>query len=721
MTESFPRQQARTRGFRLGVPRAFQVSPDGERILFLRSKAGDDPVTCLWEADAATGAERLIADPRALGADEENLPPEERARRERVRETAAGIVAYATDKAGTLAVFALSGQVYAVPLGEPAQPPRLVPAKTPALDPRPDPTGTRVAYVHDGALHVVHLATGDDAVVASEDGVTFGLAEFVAAEEMDRSRGYWWSPDGSQLLIARVDESPVRRWYIADPANPGKAPAEVAYPAAGTPNADVSLLLATLPGAGGGKGGDGGRGEDGGTETKLTEAAGWDRERFPYLVSAAWGAGPLIVVQTRDQKTMRLINAATGEVLREDTDPHWTDVVDGVPARLGNGSIVWTGISGDTRGLVIAPATELATARPVTPAGLQVRAVLGTDGDDVLFAAESEPTELGLWRFGPAGLTPVATEPGVHAGLAGGGTTVVTSRTLASSQVTVGMRRNGTAGAQIASLAETPNLPHPAPRFINAGPSAIRTAVLLPSWHQPGTKLPVLVDPYGGPGMQRVVKAATMYLTSQWFAEQGFAVVVADGRGTPGRGPAWDKAIAGDFATGVLEDQVTALHAAAEAFADLDQERVAIRGWSFGGYLSALAVLRRPDVFHAAVAGAPVTDWRLYDTHYTERYLGDPAVDADAYERSSIINDPERTGAAAARPLLIIHGLADDNVVVAHSLRLSSALLAAGYPHSVLPLSGVTHMTPQVVVAENLLLLQVAFLKQALRIGSASA
>ncbi len=727
MTESFPRQQARTRGFRLGVPRAFQVSPDGERILFLRSKAGDDPVTCLWEADAATGAERLIADPRALGADEENLPPEEKARRERVRETAAGIVAYATDKAGTLAVFALSGQVYAAPLGDPAQPPRLVPAKTPALDPRPDPTGTWVAYVHDGALHVIHLTTGDDLVVASEDGVTFGLAEFVAAEEMDRSRGYWWSPDGSQLLVARVDESPVRRWYIADPANPGKAPAEIAYPAAGTPNADVSLLLATLPRAG--------TAQDQAdiartplavmdtAETKLSEVAGWDRERFPYLVSAAWGTAPLIVVQTRDQKTMRLINAANGELLREDTDPHWTDVVDGVPARLGNGDIVWTGISGDTRGLIIAPAAELAAAQPVTPPGLQVQAVLGTDGDDVLFAAKSEPTELGVWRYGPAGLTPVATEPGVHAALAGGGTTLVTSRTLASSGVTVAIRRRGSAqaGARIASLAETPNLPHPAPRFIDAGPAGIRTAVLLPSWHQPGSKLPVLLDPYGGPGMQRVVKAAAMYLSSQWLAEQGFAVVVADGRGTPGRGPAWDKMIAGDFATGVLEDQVTALQAAAGEFADLDTERVAIRGWSFGGYLSALAVLRRPDVFHAAVAGAPVTDWRLYDTHYTERYLGDPAREAAAYEQSSIISDPERTGAAAARPLLIVHGLADDNVVVAHSLRLSSALLAAGYPHSVLPLSGVTHMTPQVVVAENLLLLQVAFLKQALGLPPTSA
>jgi dipeptidyl-peptidase 4 len=718
MTESFPRQQARTRRFQLGVPRAFGISPDGERITFLRSQAGDDPVTCLWEADAATGAERLIADPRALGADEENLPPEERARRERVRETAAGIVAYATDKASTLAVFALSGQVYVAALGDAGQPPRLVPTKTPALDPRPDPTGTWVAYVHDGALRAISLATGDDVVVAGEDGVTFGLAEFVAAEEMDRSRGYWWSPDGRQLLVARVDESPVRRWYIADPANPDRAPAEVAYPAAGTPNADVSLLLATVPGAADSADSADSAGSAGRptAEVTLGEVAGWDREAYPYLVAVAWGAAPLIVVQTRDQKRLRLIDAGRGELLREDADPYWADTVDGVPARLGNGDIVWTGVSGDTRGLVIAPAAKLAGAEPVTPAGLQVQAVLGTDGDDVLFAAKSEPTELGVWRYGPAGLTPVATDPGVHAAHIRGGTIVVTSRTLASSEVTVGIQRRGatTAGGRIASLAQTPNVPHPQPRFIDAGPSAIRTAVLLPSWHQPGSRLPVLLDPYGGPGMQRVVKATSLYLAPQWLAEQGFAVVVADGRGTPGRGPGWDRTIAGDFATGVLEDQVTALHAAAEAFADLDTERVAIRGWSFGGYLAALAVLRRPDVFHAAVAGAPVTDWRLYDTYYTERYLGDPAREAAAYAQSSIINDPERSRLTAVRPLLIIHGLADDNVVVAHSLRLSSALLAAGYPHSVLPLSGVTHMTPQEVVAENLLLLQVAFLKQAL-------
>jgi len=277
MTESFPRQQARTRGFRLGVPRAFQVSADGDRVTFLRSRAGDDPVTCLWEADTVTGAERLVADPRALGADEENLPPEERARRERVRETAAGIVAYATDRAGALAVFALSGQVYAVPLGQAEPSPRLIATQTPALDPRPDSTGTKVAYVHDGALHVVDLVSGNDSVIAEaadQDAVTFGLAEFVAAEEMERTRGYWWSPDGTRILVQRTDDAPVQRWHIADPANPEREPNVVAYPAAGTPNADVSLFIATAGTDGDGGSGDGDRDE---AEPALP-AVGWDRD-----------------------------------------------------------------------------------------------------------------------------------------------------------------------------------------------------------------------------------------------------------------------------------------------------------------------------------------------------------------------------------------------------------------------------------------------------------
>ena len=179
------------------------------------------------------------------------------------------------------------------------------------------------------------------------------------------------------------------------------------------------------------------------------------------------------------------------------------------------------------------------------------------------------------------------------------------------------------------------------------------------------------------------------------------------------RGRSWDRAVRDDIAAVTLEDQVTALHEVAAKEPDLDLERVAIRGWSFGGYLAAMAVLRRPDVFHAAIAGAPVTDWALYDTFYTERYLGMPDEAPEVYERTSLLPDAPNL----RRPLLLIHGLADDNVVAAHSLQLSSALLAAGRPHDVLPLSGVTHMTPQPVVAENLLLLQLDWLRRALPPG----
>jgi dipeptidyl-peptidase-4 len=248
--------------------------------------------------------------------------------------------------------------------------------------------------------------------------------------------------------------------------------------------------------------------------------------------------------------------------------------------------------------------------------------------------------------------------------------------------------------------------------LLTAGERDLRCALLFPTGYQQGSgKLPVLLDPYGGPHAQRVLHTSNSYLTPQWLADQGFAVLVADGRGTPGRGPDWDRSVAGAFADVTLADQVDALHAVAARYPDLDLERVAIRGWSYGGYLAALAVLRRPDAIHAALSGAPVTDWRLYDTHYTERYLGHPDENPDVYERNSLIADADKL----SRPLLLIHGLVDDNVFVAHTLRLSSALLAAGKQHTVLPLSGATHMGPtDEGESENFMLLQADWLKEAL-------
>ena len=562
-----------------------------------------------------------------------------------------------------------------------------------------------MGYVSAGALHVLDIRTGQDRVLAGPDGqpgLSFGLAEFIAAEEMGRLRGYWWAPDSSAILTARVDEGPVQRWHIADPANPGRPPAEVRYPAAGTANADVSLLLARL---------DGSQAE-----------VGWDRGAFEYLVAVDWSvADPLIVVQSRDQRRMQLLQAdpATGQttLIREDTDPKWVDIVAGLPARTSDARIAWAAVLQGARRLLLGTAGEhrAGTATAVTPATLHVRDVLGTDGETVLFTASGpEQAEIGLWLYGPpTGLRQISPPGGVHGGTRSGGTTVLVSRTLAEPGARTGIWRDAEPDRRIpvASHAEQPSLPAPRPDLFPAGSRQIRTALLLPSWHRPGSaRLPVLLDPYGGPHAQRVLAAQDAFLTSQWLAEQGFAVLVADGRGTPGRGPEWDRAVWHDLAGRVLEDQISALHAAAERNADLDLSRVAIRGWSFGGYLAALAVLRRPDVFHAAVAGAPVTDWALYDTHYTERYLGDPGHDPAPYQDCSLI----RAAPELSRPLQLIHGLADDNVVVAHTLRLSAALLAAGRPHCVLPLSGVTHMTPQEEVAENLLLLQVDFLGQAL-------
>ena len=694
--ESFPRQAARTQKFTLGAPRAFTIAPDGSRVAFLRSRAGDDRTTCLWvlDLDAEVTAERLVADPNVLlsGGDEE-LSAEERARRERTRTGAAGIVQYATDKTVATAAFALSSRLFVTDLA--AGRTRELPAVTPAIDPRPDPTGTRVAYVCAGTLRIAEIDGSADRPLAEPDGpaITWGLAEFVAQEEMDRTRGYWWAPDGQRLLVARVDEAPVQRWYIADPANPGRQPAEVAYPAAGTPNAVVSLALVDLDGS--------------------RQDVRWDDGSYPYLVAAQWSASgpPLLLVMSRDQRHSQIlmvdVDSGLTTTLDSAGDARWLEVVPGVPDWTGDGRLVTTRDSDDERRLVV-------DGESITT-GLQVRAVLDVAEDSVLFVASAaEPTQVDVYRAelnGEPVVERMSEGAGVHAAARGGPVTVLSSASLEwfGARVRVLLDGKGEV-ADIQSHAETPSLT-PSVAIRAVGARALRTALLFPTGHQRGTrKLPVLVAPYAGPHHQEVVYSRNGYLTDQWLADQGFAIVIADGRGTPGRGPAWDREIALNVADPVLEDQVDALLGVAADEPDVDLARVGILGWSFGGYLAALAVLRRPDIFHAAVAGAPVTDWSLYDTFYTERYLGTPDAQPEAYKRTSIVDDAPRL----ERPLMIIHGLADDNVVAAHTLRFSSALLAAGRPHTVLPLSGVTHMTPQEVVAENLLLLQVRFLKEAL-------
>jgi dipeptidyl-peptidase-4 len=699
--DSFPRLHARTRRFTLGAPRGVTVSPDGGRVVFLRSRGGTDPVTCLWSLEVETGEERLVADPGELdGTDVEDLPAEERARRERAREQAGGVVGYATDRAVTRAVFPLSGRLYLADFAG-GLTPRMIETEGAVIDPRLDPTGLRIAFVSGGALHVhlVAARTTDTLLVPEGDDVTYGLADFVAAEEIGRMRGFWWSPEGEALVVARVDESAVPVWHIADPANPDRTPAAVRYPAAGTTNPAVSLDVVGLDGS----------------RTPIV----WDAGRDEYVVDVVWDdQGLFVVVQPRDQKALRMlaVDPATGTttLVDEETDPVWVDAAPGLRAHTASGALVSLAPRDGAHRVLV-------DGEPVTPPEIQVRSLLDVDGDTLLISGSTSPAAVRLWTWNAAdGLVPASPEEGAHSGRLAGGTVVRTSADLASpARTTV---EAADVEREIASHAADPGLDLRI-SLHRAGERRLGTALLLPSWWEPGTPLPVLMDPYGGPHGQRVYAARNPHLTSQWFAEQGFAVVVVDGRGMPGRGPEFERAVHLDLARPVLDDQVDALRSLAVENPDLDLTRVGIRGWSFGGFLAALAVLRRPDVFHAAVAGAPVTDWALYDTHYTERYLGHPDREPAAYERSSLLADAATpaTEDRPNRPLMVIHGLADDNVVAAHTLRLSSALLAAGRPHQVLPLSGVTHMTPQEVVAENLLLLQVRFLRDALGVPAPPA
>lgn len=694
--DGYPRQKARTRSFQLGRPRSFACAPDSPRALFIRSASGTDDRGCLWLLNLeASTPETLLVDAARLEKTDIELPEAERARRERLREVTAGITGFSTDRALTRALFTISGIPYFVeiPADAGAHASAIeMPAPGPVVDPRLSPDGSHAAFIVDGSFYACSLSDMSVTELAAPSGAQdfWGLADFVSAEELERHRGYWWLDDSRRLLVQHTDESEVEIRWISDPANPQHEPVQHRYPAAGTANPTVRLEILAL---------DGSRVD-----------IEWDHSEFPYVSSVhIVERGIVVALLTRDQRTLSVcrLDPDTGalhEIARRD-DECWIDVVHGVPTLLPDGRLIE---------VLPDPATDTYRVHvdgiPLSPAGLQVSAVLEIADEHVIVLAQPTAiTQVG-YRLGLDGSCVALTDPEEWCSLVGSEGLRITMRASASDPRTRYTATDGTRTHEIANLAETPSVAvHP--HFVTVGERSLNCAVLLPTGHLPGSsRLPVIMSPYGGPHAQRVIRAAGAFATEQWLADQGFAVIVADGSGSPGRGPAWEREIHLDLATGILADQVAALHGCAEWFPDLDLDHVGIRGWSFGGYLAALAVLDRPDCFHAAVAGAPVTEWRLYDTAYTERYLGDPNVNVAAYDASSLLP----RAAHLTRPLLLIHGFADDNVLVAHTLQMSSALLAAGRSHDVLPLSGVTHMTPQEVIAENLLLAEVDFFRTSL-------
>ena len=634
----------------------------------------------------------LLADPQNLQGIGKNheISEDEQSRRERVREVGSGIVAFSSSSESPNVCFTSDGMLYTANLD--SKDIKGFETVGSVFDPQINPHGSLIAYVSDGDLRYIDSSGNDFLVIGSEDqNKSHGVADFIAAEEMGRRRGYWWSPRGDRLLVTEVDNSNVFNWHILSSADPSSPPRSLRYPKAGTNNPEVKLWVYTLEGDG--------------LQIDWSQSAFWE-----YLVNVQWTqeSSIYLTVQTRDQKSMGMlkVDSETGAVeeIYRWSDACWVEIIPGAPKIIGE-KIITVEDRNHARSLVI-------NNHPISGDDLQVRSLINCNQQGVVAAVSSSPLEQHIMHFDFEGKRAFFTEDsGVHDAVSNGEITVIQSRNMDVHGVITTVFEGDSPISEIKDLSEKPVISLNI-NFHSLGESELESVVLFPQNHDDTELLPVLLDPYGGPHAQRVRWAQGLFGVSQWFADQGFAVIVSDGRGTPGRSPAFEREVYGDLATAALEDQITALSAAAEIYEHLDLDRVGIRGWSFGGYLAALAVLRRPDIFHAAVAGAPVTDWELYDTHYTERYLGHPLETPENYENTNLCNEAHKLES----PLLLIHGLADDNVVAAHTFQLSQALLEAGKAHEVLPLSGVTHMTPQETVAENLLRLQLRFLKKSLGI-----
>jgi dipeptidyl-peptidase-4 len=682
--DTFLAQIAATSRFTRGRPAAITVTRDGRSVLFLRSGPRSF-VQDLYEYDLATRREHvLLTAASILRGGEEVLTPEERARRERQRLTARGIASYELSRDGRRILVPLSGRLYVIERASGALKPLESAAGFP-IDPHFSPDGTRIACVRNHNLYVTDIGTGAERRLTEDGGDTRanGEAEFVAQEEMGRQHGFWWSPDGRTLAFQHTDVSGVEVLTISDPAHPELPPQTWPYPRPGRKNAAVTLGL--IP-------------ADGGPTTWVT----WDREGYPYLASVVWQeSAPLtILVQNRRQteEVLLAVDAGTGATtpLLTETDEAWLNLMDGFPRWLSDGSaFLWMTERNGAAQLELR-ARDGHLLRALTPPEPGLRE--GVDLDDPRHTAwvrgGDDPTQIHLFRvpLDPRGGPPVQVtkEPGLHGAFfaEGGGAWVHTVSPLSGRARWEVFDRDGRAAGELRSVAEVPALT-PRPELVTVGDSLrFHAVVLRPHDFDPARRYPVIVSVYGGPGSQTVVASQERYLVQQWLADHGFVVVSIDGRGTPGRGRAWERATRGDLIALPLRDQVEALQALGRRYPELDLSRVGISGWSFGGYFVALALERRPDVFQAGVAGAPVADWHDYDTHYTERYMGLPDENPAGYESAS----PLTWAKDLTRPLLILHGTADDNVYFLNSLELCDALMRAGRSFEFVPLAGYTHM-----------------------------
>jgi dipeptidyl-peptidase-4 len=680
----FLEQVARTRSFTSGQP--VMIKPTAGAVYFLRS-GPQDAVRALYRYELASGATvQVLSASDLLGGAEEALSEEERARRERQRLAARGITGFEVSRDGRTLLVPLSGRVFVVEAAT-GRARELSSEAGAAVDVRWSPDEAWVAAVRGDGLYVTEVASGVERRLTPSEGpeVSWGSAEFVAQEEMHRMHGYWWSPAGAELLVQRTDTTGMERFHLADLGHPERPPSPRPYPRAGGRNAEVRLFVVRRDGSG---------------QIEVQ----WDRERWPYLASVSWTAHgpPTVVVQDRlqQEEAVLVLDPRSGScrLLHVETDPTWINLDESLPVWLSaeEGWLWSTERDGAWQIELRSPAGT--RVRALTEPELGYRRLIRVDrkARELWVEASADPTSRQVVRVSIDGAwapRPVTDGVGLHGVVHDpSGDVAVFTRVGLDQPRSWEVQVGGVPAGALTSVAE----PAPAPRLelTTVGEDRLRAAVIRPRVMEAGRSYPVLVHVYGGPRHPMVVADPGVYLLDQWYADHGFVVVAIDGRGTPHRGRAWERAIHRDVISAPLLDQVAGLQALGARYPEMDLSRVGIFGWSFGGYFSAHAVLQRPDVFHAAVAGAPVADWHDYDTHYTERYMGLPADNVEGYRHTSVLSHVENS----RHPLFIVHGTEDDNVWFSHALRMSDALFRAGKPHDFLPLTGFSHMVADPLV-----------------------
>jgi dipeptidyl-peptidase-4 len=680
------RELVETRNYSLGQPVSPQITPDGKTVIFLRGGARD-PVLRLYEFTIADGTLREILTPEKLlqGA-EEKLTVEERSRRERERQSLRGFTNFQLSKDGSKLLVTLSSKLYVINRSDSHV------SELPGhgwIDPHFSPDGRAIAAVSGGELHVIDLETQADLAVTSgaTETIQHGVAEFVAQEEMNRREGFWWSPNSKWIAYQETDNTGVETRFIADPLHPEATPAKNFYPRAGAPNAKVRLGIVARTGG-------------------QTHWMGWDWEKYPYLarVVGKEEAAPLcVVVQSRSQQEELVLaldptTRATRELLRE-KDAAWLNLDHKpMPVWLKDGrQFLWT-TERNGAWQVELHSADGALVRAVTPVDFQLDQLIDVNDADrsIVVAGGPDSRERHLFRFSldakaePQQLTK---DKGRHDAVFGEAKEQFLHRfDLLDGRAgwEVLQASSGNKVGALPSVAERPSSLPKVELIRTEGSRAMDAAIVRPRDFKKGNRYPVILDVYAGPGHKQVIAQPDRYMIDQWMADRGYIVVAIDGRGTPGHGREWERAIRGNLIDVALTDQIAGLEALAKHEPAMDLKRVGVVGWSFGGYFSAMAVMQKPDIFRCAVVGAPVVTWENYDTYYTERYLGLPSENADGYRASSVLT----YASELRRPLLLIHGLTDDNVYAQHSMQLSDALFNAGKAFNFLPLLG-THMVSE--------------------------